>query len=350
MFLASAQTDVVTDRDAAAVLDIDRRLAMRAAVNAWIGQQFPEQHRTLLAHNQPRCDPETATWSVELVTKCNSGPPRSLGRLLMDDAAAILDAPDIACVLAHLSAATASTPEPRTEAIHGEGWELCCGDGIAAAAQLEDGSVDLLLTDPPYGISRRYTCEGQIPRRLRSDGSDFIMPRGHFGDWDNAIDPEAWTAAVLPKIRGWAVTFCAQAQIGIYSDIFTAHGFVAVGPMVWQKTNPVPFNHQHKPINAWEALVVGKRPGTPFNGRLVHNVFLHRSPSPQQRIHPTQKPLPLIAKFVDLFSQPGDLVLDPFAGSATTLVAASGARRSVIGHESDPAIFAAAAERLAALR
>lgn len=326
------------------ILTADRKLAVRAAVNDWIGRSFPE-HRSLLAHNPPTWSGDG--WAVELVTKRNGAPSRPLGVVLVSDAAAIVSAPDTDSVLDLLAEATSPQIAGPSDAdrVTGDGWALHLGDGIAAAAALQDASVDLLLTDPPYGISRRYTCETQIPRRLRRDGSDFIMPRGHFGDWD-AVDPQAWCDAVLPKVRGWAVTFCAQAQIGDYCDIFTAAGMVAVGPMVWQKTNPVPFNHQHKPVNAWEALVVGKRPGTAFNGRMVHNVFVHKSPSPQQRIHPTQKPLPLMAEFVDLFSRPGDLVLDPFAGSATTVVAARDAGRSALAHEADPAIFAAAADRL----
>lgn len=128
-----------------------------------------------------------------------------------------------------------------------DGCEFYCGDGLDAADLMQDRTVDLLLTDPPYGISRRYTCETQIPRRLRKNGSDFIMPKGFFGDWDGPIDPKAWTKRVLPKVAGWAVIFCAQAQIGEYCDILNDHKFVAVGPMVWQKTNPVPFNHKYKP-------------------------------------------------------------------------------------------------------
>ena len=177
------------------------------------------------------------------------------------------------------------------------------------------------------------------------------MPKGHVGDWDEAIDPHAWTATVLPKVAGWAVTFCAQAQIGTYCDIFAEHGLIPVGPMVWQKTNPVPFNHKYKPVNAWEAIVVGKRPRTPFNGEMVHNVYVHnvyvhKSPSPQQRIHPTQKPLPLMAEFVDPFSEPNGLVFDPFAGSGTTVMAARQAARCAIGYELDPILFGLASERV----
>ena len=163
------------------------------------------------------------------------------------------------------------------------------------------------------------------------------MPRGHFGAWDDeSVQPEVWTGAVLPKVGGWAVIFCAQAQIGEYTELLKTHRFNSVGTLVWQKTNPVPFNHKYKPINAWEALVVGKRPGTPFNGRVVHNVFVCKSPSPHDRIHPTQKPLPLLKQFIELFSSEGGLVFDPFAGSASTLIAARRlerrASRTLIGY------------------
>ena len=322
-----------------------RKLALRATVNDWIGRNFP-QHRSLLAHNQPTYRSDVDAWAVELVTKRNGAQSQVLGSVLMSDAATIIATPDTDSVLGLLAAVEEPEQRSATDHVSGDGWALRLGDGIVGASALPDGSVDLLLTDPPYGISRRYICEGQIPRRLRRDGSDFIMPRGHFGDWDAAVDPQAWTDVVLPKVRGWAVTFCAQAQIGTYCDLFTAAGFVAVGPMVWQKTNPVPFNHQHKPINAWEAIVVGKRPSTPFNGRCVHNVFVHKSPSPQQRIHPTQKPLPLIAEFINLFSARDDLVFDPFTGSGTTIMAARQHGRNVIGYEMDPAIFQRAAGRM----
>ena len=230
--------------------------------------------------------------------------------------------------------------------LHGKSYDFRFGDGIAGSAQLEDGSVDLLLTDPPYSISNPYTCEGQVPRRLRKNGRDFIMPKGHFGQWDYGFSPAEWTSVVLPKVRGWAVFFCAQEQIGEYSEILREHKFVAVGTLVWQKTNPVPFNHAYKPINAWEALVVGKRSGTKFNGHVVHNVFLHKSPSPQERIHPTQKPLGLISEFMELFSSQGDLVLDPFAGSGTTVAAAIELQRRVLAFENDAELFQAASKRI----
>ena len=310
---------------------------------------FP-RHRRRLGCGDPLRDPTDAVWAVPVTVAGDSA--TVLGWVRFDDDAHLVDAPDPQTVLDMLETLTDDDDasgvgfDDAAEPARGDGWELHCRDGIEVVAAMPDRSVGLLLTDPPYGISRRLTCESQVPRRLRRDGSDFVMPRGHFGDWDSAAEPHAWTAEVLPKVSGWAVTFCAHAQIGVYCDIFAGHGLVAVGPMVWHKTNPVPFNARHKPLSAWEAIVVGKRPGTPFNGRMVHNVFTHKSPSPQQRIHPTQKPVPLLAEFVDLFSQPDDLVADPFAGSASTLVAAGSRGRRSVGCEQDPAMFAAAVSRL----
>ena len=124
------------------------------------------------------------------------------------------------------------------------------------------------------------------------------------------------------------------------------HKFVAVGTLVWQKTNPVPFNHKFKPINAWEAAVVGKRPGTKFNGHVVHNVFFVQIAIAATTYHPTQKPLDLMDRFVNLFSDEGDLVFDPFAGAATTLIAARALGRRAIAYELDAVIFDAACKRI----
>jgi len=323
-------------------------LQIRAVANKWISDHFPVSRRCL-SHSRP-VEARDGTWQVDLLA-WNGKNCESVGRLSVDRERAMLIGDTVASVnnkLADYLRGHRNSKAVATEVARGRLHELRFGDGITGSMTLSDESIDLLLTDPPYGISNPYTCEKQVPRRLRKDGKDFIMPRGHFGAWDdNFPPPHEWTAAVLPKVKGWAVIFCAQAQIGDYCTILKEHGFVAVGPMVWQKTNPVPFNHMHKPINAWEAVVIGKRPGTKFNGKLVHNVFVYKSPSPQQRIHPTQKPLPLISRFIELFSQPGSLVLDPFAGSATTVVASVLSERRVLAFENDPQYFPAAVDRLA---
>lgn len=329
------------------MLAVADKIKLRAAVNEWVSETFP-QHRKYLSHTQPEYCEKRNTWIVSLETKNVNGHSFEFGYLLVDDDGTIFSEVSPSRITRELNKLLVSS---RTDAgiedcLQGELYDFRLGDGIKGAELFRDGEVDLLLTDPPYGISSPYTCEKQVPRRLRKNGADFIMPKGHFGQWDDDFKSGEWADIVLPKVGGWVVIFCAQAQIGEYSGYLKMHGFNAVGTLVWQKTNPVPFNHKYKPINAWEALVVGKRPGTKFNGKVVHNVFLYKSPSPQQRIHPTQKPLPLIEKFVELFSNEGDFIYDPFAGSATTLIAATKLGRKSIAYEKDLTYYKSACERI----
>ena len=322
-------------------------IRLRAAVNEWISEKFP-QHRKYLSHSQPEYSTKERAWTVVLGTKNVNGYSAVFGKILVNKKGVITRAVRPSRIVRELDGLLADnrlikTPRDRLENTF---YDFRLGDGIQGASSLADGEIDLLLTDPPYGISKSYICEQQVPRRLRKNGRDFIMPKGNFGEWDQPIKPSDWLEAILPKVGGWIITFCAQAQIGEYCECLADHKLVAVGTIVWQKTNPVPFNHKFKPINAWEALVIGKRPGTKFNGRVVHNVFLHKSPSPQQRIHPTQKPLGLMREFVKLFSDEGDFVYDPFAGSATTLIAAHTQNRQVLSYEKDPDLFEAACDRI----
>ncbi|HBP53710.1 MAG TPA: site-specific DNA-methyltransferase [Synechococcus sp. UBA8638] len=320
----------------AARVPADQTLQVRARVNKWISATFPES-RKHISHALADMD-ANGVHRVELMLKRN-GHVTSLGHVQADATQVSPQTGHVDDIAQRLQQAlqTIGATDAAREPVRGPLHDFRFGDGIVAASELPDLSVDLLLTDPPYSISKAYICETQAPRRLRTNGSDFIMPKGYFGQWDEEFpQPEEWTSIIIPKVRGWVVIFCAQAQIGEYCDILNAHKLSAVGTMVWHKTNPVPFNHKYKPINAWEAIVIGKRPGTKFNGKTVHNVFECKSPSPQERVHPTQKPLDLIAKFIGLFSSKGAVVLDPFAGSATTLIAAANLGRCALGYENDP--------------
>ncbi len=328
-------------------LSREETIPIRAAANRWISENFPTE-RMYIRHIQPQFN--NGGWIVPLVASVGKQESRIGALHINADGDVLYDSERHRAIeeLARLQHDAVEEVTLLSTALSGRGYDFRLGDGIAGARKLDDFSVPLLLTDPPYGISSPYTSESQVQRRLRKNGADFIMPRGDFGSWDQNFSLKEWTDKVLPKIGGWAVIFCAQAQIGEYIETLKGHRFVAVGTMVWQKTNPVPFNHTHKPINAWEAIVIGKRSGTKFNGRVVHNVFVCKSPSPQERIHPTQKPVQLLAQFVELFSAPGDLVFDPFAGSGSTVLAATQMGRRAIGYEKDKRIFAAAADRLTA--
>lgn len=330
------------------VQDTSEIIKIRAVVNKWLMDNFAD-HRKHLQHKQPVYDRSLSHWDVEIITKGINGHSVHLGNISINDGGFLVQADEPRKISERVDKLLSGQKDcsEHEKSISGKNYQFFNGDGVAAIGGMDNGSIDLLLTDPPYGISKAYVCEKQIPRRLRTNGRDFIMPKGNFGDWDDEITPGEWLDIVLPKVSGWFVSFCAHTQIAEYQRELSRHKFVAVGTLVWHKTNPVPFNTRHKPVNAWEVAVVGKRSGVQFNGDgVVHNVFTCKSPSPQSRVHPTQKPLSLMSLFVELFSQAGDTVIDPFAGSGTTLVAAAQKNRKAIGYEASEEHHKSASQRI----
>ncbi|ABK78047.1 DNA modification methylase [Cenarchaeum symbiosum A] len=319
----------------------DNKAALKFVANTWINNTFGKMRTSLAVGNARRV---SGQWKVDIQV---DGTKKVIGHVNIDDEMKIADFTPITVMK---NGARRNKARLGSDIVHGDvklkKHRMSCADSMVECAKLKDNSVDLLLTDPPYGISSPYATERQIPRRVRKNGGDFIMPKGEFGEWDHDSDPAAWTKVVLPKIKGWAVIFCAHVQIKDYTEILSGNGFVAVNALVWHKTNPVPFNHKFKMLSAWESAVMGKRPSTKFNGKSVHNVFTYKSPSPAQRIHPTQKPLGLMEELIQLMSDKGDLVLDPFGGSATTMIAAMNQNRKSITYENDPKMYKLASQRV----
>lgn len=114
---------------------------------------------------------------------------------------------------------------------------------------------------------------------------------------------------------------------------------------VWLKTNPMPQVSGDRPANGWDGIAYLHRPGKKqWNGGGQHGNYV--GPVITDGSHATPKPLPMVRQFVERFTNPGDLILDPFMGSGTTLRAAKDLGRRAIGIDIDRAACAVAAERL----
>lgn len=200
-------------------------------------------------------------------------------------------------------------------------------DGISGIDRIPDKCIDLLLTDPPYGISQQLNCKGQ--KLGRTAKLDF-----DFGSWDKNMDI-SWADKALSKVKGWAIIFCAKQDISRYWKIFEINNFKAIDVLVWQKPDPLPLNAKSKMLNAWESAIIGKREGAFFGGYCTHNIFKFQAPKGRNRVHPTQKPLELIKRLIELTTQKNDIILDMFIGSGTTAIAAKQMGRRYIGFETD---------------
>ena len=114
-------------------------------------------------------------------------------------------------------------------------------DCFKALKNIPDKSVHLLLTDPPYGISRKLNCEGG---RLGTTAKLNF----NFGSWDESNYD--WLDEAIKKTNGWAITFCAKKDISQIWKIFEDNKLIAMDVLVWQKPDPVPLNGKTKFLNA----------------------------------------------------------------------------------------------------
>lgn len=228
------------------------------------------------------------------------------------------------------------------------------GDCVEVLPSLGLSDVALVATDPPYNVSARAvgwranTTIGRVPRK---DGTMREIVRD-FGEWDHQWDPAPFVALVAPMLKagGSLVAFTSEFLF----DAYLRSGLDHRALLFWRKSNPAP-NFRKQIVRAVEMAVwQTKGKGWTFNaGGYCPNVWdgpvingYTCENTAEQRWHPTQKPEWLMNQWVALFSNGGDLVVDPHMGSGTTIVSAKRLGRRAIGIEREERWCERAAKRL----
>lgn len=212
-----------------------------------------------------------------------------------------------------------------------------------------DARAELVIADPPYSlsVSQNHTNKpGRGTRRL-----DFFQGDQ---DWDRMtadVVSRTALACVVSEARS-AYVWCGHRQFGPFVSWFETQDW-NTRPIAWKKSCPVPA----PPGVGWDsALELGiyafrsGRKWTPPTGTKVPNFIeadSYRHGQPGKVDHPTQKPLALLSLPIQYSTEPGDLVLDPFMGSGTALVAVKKLGRRAIGIEIEEKYCEIAATRLA---
>ncbi|KKL19937.1 hypothetical protein LCGC14_2460470 [marine sediment metagenome] len=192
--------------------------------------------------------------------------------------------------------------------------------------------VDLVLTDIPYGEVSR---EDSGLRSLNKGVGDIVT-----------VSPEAIVSTLVPLLRGSAYLWCGTEQVSELRSSFVAAGLTTrLG--IWEKSNPSPMNGQYLWLSALEVCVFARRDKATFNEFCKAPVW--RGKSAEDSLHPTPKPEWLMRRLVLASSAKGDLILDPFMGSGTTLRAAKDLGRKAIGIEIEERYCEIAAKRMAQL-
>jgi site-specific DNA-methyltransferase (adenine-specific) len=240
---------------------------------------------------------------------------------------------------------------------------LYYGDSLLLLACLPPNSIDCIWTDPPYNLSNDgITC---VAGRMVTVNK---------GEWDRSRGVESdhqfnqtWLAACYRVLKPTG-TIWVSGTAHVYLSVGFAMqqtGFRILNDIIWEKPAPPPnlgcrcFTHSTETI-LWATKARKGKDRYTFNydvmkadndDRQMKNVWRMAAPGKAEKQHgrhPTQKPVELVARCLRAGTNPGDVVLDPFAGSATTGVAALMLGRSFIGCEMDDQFLTIATRRLTA--
>lgn len=209
---------------------------------------------------------------------------------------------------------------------------LIHGDGRAALTTMRDRSVDLVITDPPYD-ERTHTMARSTGADVPAGGRALSGGKARFVSWTLEDQYDVFTH--LGRItRRWVIA-SVPFSVAAAFDERPPEGLRCLRVGAWIKTQPMPIFSADRPAMGWETFVCLHRddvkPSWNNGGRALNYV----GPTAQGTGHPTAKPLPMIRQWVTAFSNPGDLILDPFVGSGTTLIAARKEARKGLAYEED---------------
>lgn len=228
-------------------------------------------------------------------------------------------------------------------------WRKCVlrADSRDIIKRIPDNSIDFILTDPPYNIGQHST--GNIPLPGRTAMNNDVA------DWDLVeFNPEDWADDFVRilKPNGNLFIFTSYNQIGRWHKCLD-HRFDTTNFMIWHKTNPAPKIFKAGFLNSCEMIFTcwnKKHKWNFISQKEMHNFIESPICMKPERLsnpkHPTQKPIAILKKMIQIASNEGDIVFDPFMGVGSVGVAAIELGRRFIGIEIDELYFKAAYNRI----
>ena len=219
------------------------------------------------------------------------------------------------------------------------------GDCFDLIKDIDSKSVDLILVDPPYLISRSSNFKNYSDDASKELITKYGKVSIDFGEWDkgeldwNLLFKEYYR---ILKDSGTLIIFYDVWKSNDIKSMADKYKFKQPRVGQWQKTNPVPINSKlnylSNAIEFFFTFVKGKKPT--FHSVYDNGVYKYPICHGKERYdHPTQKPLALISDIINKHSNEGDVVLDNFAGTGTTAHACILNNRNYIVIERDDKYF-----------
>jgi len=221
--------------------------------------------------------------------------------------------------------------------------KIYLGDCLEIMKSIPDKSIDLVLTDPPYGIGRANNNK-TIGKNKSRKNSLTIRTDYKNNIWDNSTPDKIYFDEII--------------RISKHQIIWGANYFIDKMPynskcwLIWDKVDTIPtysdgemaWTNFDKPLKIIPLIHSGFKRGQKIgkDSKIIYNIPF----SGAMDIHPTQKPIKLFEWILHNYSNEGDTVLDPFAGSFTTAIACLKSKRNYICIEKEPKYFELGKKRI----
>jgi site-specific DNA-methyltransferase (adenine-specific) len=208
---------------------------------------------------------------------------------------------------------------------------LMQGDCLERMKEIPDGSVDMVLTDPPYGMSFQSNYRKEKLKKIEGDTNL---------NWLDDFISEIYRVASSDSAH---YMFCSFHKIDIFKQAIEKK-FTVKNILVWEKNNTSMGDLKGNFAPKVEFVIFFQKGRELIRGKRDPNIF--RFNRTGNILHPTEKPMDMCEYLLEKFSCIGDTVLDPFMGSGTTGVACVNTGRNFIGIELDPTYFEIAKQRI----
>lgn len=223
--------------------------------------------------------------------------------------------------------------------------KIYCMDCLEGMKQMKSGSVDLVVTDPPYLMQNIHEYKGNELGKHIIKYQQPLQEKNLTEGYDIRILDEIFRVMKAPNIYIW----CNIAQVPMYIKYFVLEKKCRMDILIWNKTNPMPLCN-NKWLSDKEYCLYFRKDAycQPSGYAEAKTVWYLPANVKDKRAygHPTVKPLPIIENIIRNSSREGELVLDPFMGSGTTAAASIRNSRNFIGFENNGEYYQKAMQRI----
>lgn len=219
--------------------------------------------------------------------------------------------------------------------------------------ELPPQSVDHVITDPPYLPDTQDNVRSGSGKGRAVRGGRIVDRFAEEVDLDfEPLTPELrlrWAGEIARVVRRWTHVFSDQEGADGWRRDLERSGLIYVRTAIWVRIGSAPQFTGDRPAQGHECIVIAHAPGERmrWNAGGKRGVYTHAvAKKSEGRFHEAQKPLGLIRELVRDFTDVGEIVFDPFAGSGTHVLAAKVEGRLGFGLEKDGQMAARARERV----